>query len=335
VKAKDARLAMNRLFNAYRQSQCVGVAVELQLPERLASGPRTAADLAAECGAHEPSLRRLLRTLVAMEVLAEDQPGRFGLTSFGEQLRADQLGPAARLFNSPLYWKSWMNLEHSVRTGERAFDFTHGMRDWDYYASHPEDGARFDAAMSANTLPVSRAVVAAHDFSRYGVIADIGGGDGTLLGEVLSSHPNVRGILFDRPDVIDRAKTRLHDAGVADRVDFVAGSFMDSVPSGAEAYLLKSIIHDWDDATAHTILERCRAAAKPGTRLLLVERVVPERAGLDTLEIFIMDLNMLVNTGGQERTEDEYRGLLAAAGFRLERLVDTGAGHFVLESVAV
>ena len=331
----DARIAMNRLVTAYRQSQCVRVAVELQIPERLADGPVTLIELAMQTKTHEPSLRRLFRALAAMEVVVEQTGGRYTLTALGEQLRSDRLGPAAELFNSELYWKAWLNLEHSVKTGERAFDFTFGMRDWDYYATHPEDGARFDAAMSANTGPVTHAVVAAYDFSRFHTVADIGGGDGTLLAEVLRRHVSLRGMLFDRPDVIERAKTRLAAAGVADRVQLTSGSFLEQVPSGFDVYVMKSIIHDWDDANSRTILARCRAAASPGTHLLLIERVLPEKADPEHLEAFLMDLNMLVNTGGQERTEAEYRTLLHDAGFRLERVVMTNAGQSVLESVAI
>ena len=335
MQVKDPRLAVNRLVNAYRQSQCLRVAVNLQIAERLAEGSRTAAELAQQCGAHEPSLQRLLRALVAMEILIEDPPGRYVLTSLGEQLRADLLGPIAQLFNSPIYWEPWVNLEHSVKTGERAFDLVFGMRDWDYYAANPDVGAQFDAAMAANTGPVSRAVVSAHDFSRSAVVADIGGGDGTLLAEVLRRHPHIRGVLYDRPAVAERARARMVDQGLADRVNFVGGSFMESVPSGADTYVLKSIIHDWLDPDAATILAHCRAALEPGTDLLLVERVVPEQAGPEGLEIFMMDLNMLVNTGGRERTADEFRVLLTAAGFRLDRIVATAAGLSVLESVAV
>jgi O-methyltransferase domain/Dimerisation domain len=334
VQIKDPRIAMNRLLTAYRQSQALAVAVALRLPERLADRPRTAADLAAECDAHEPSLRRLLRTLVAMEVAEENIGAGFRLTILGEQLREDLLGPGARLFNSQLYWKAWLNLEHSVRTGERAFDLTFGMRDWDYYATHAEEGALFDAAMAANTGPVSKAVVAAYDFSPYTLVADIGGGDGTLLGMVLRKHLRLRGVLFDRQDVIERARVRLRDAGVADRVEFVGGSFFESIPSGADAFVMKSIIHDWEDASAGAILARCRDAASDGTRLLLVERVLPEKPDPDHLEFFLMDLNMLVQNGGKERTEAEYRVLLERAGWRLTSVVETDTGQSVLESVA-
>lgn len=331
---KDLRTAMNRLISAYRQSRCVGVAAELQIPERLAAGPRTAADLAAECGANEHSLWRLLRALVAMEVLVEAPPGHFGLTPLGEQLRADKLGPAARLFNSEFHVRSWAHMDHSVRTGEIAFDHVHGMHDWDFYATHPEEAALFDAAMSANTGPVITAIADAYDFSRFPTIADIGGGNGTLLAEILRRHPNSRGVLFDLPHVVERAQARMGDAGVADRIEFVGGSFLESVPSDADAYLMKTIIHDWNDPFAAQIIERCRNAAGTGGHLLLIERVLPEQVEPKHLEALMMDLNMMVNNGGLERTETEFRRLLERSGFRLDRVVPTDTVFCVLEAVA-
>ncbi len=325
---------MARLGNSYRQSQCLRVAVELRLPELLTPGPKSSAELATLTSAHEDSLRRLLRALAAMQVLVEEPSDHFALTSLGEQLRSDRLGPAVDLFNSPLYWKVWQSLDHSVRTGGRAFDHVHGMRDWDYYASHPQDGRRFDAAMSANTGPVTKAVVAAYDFSRYRHIADIGGGEGTLLCELLRAYPDIQATLFDRADVVERAQKRLRDEGLADRVEFVGGSFFDSMPTGADAYVMKSIIHDWSDEEAIRILSCCRTAVDPGVHLILIERVLPERATPDGLEIFMMDLNMLVNTGGRERTETEYRELLGAARFRLQTVVTTDVQVAVLEAVA-
>lgn len=325
---------MTLLINAYRRSQCLRVAAELRIPDRLASGPRTAADLAAECGAHEPSLRRLLRTLVAMEVLTEDPPGSFVTTTLGDELRGDRLGPAARLFNSPLHWDAWVNLEHSVRTGDRAFDFVYGMRDWDYYATHPEDGALFDAVMSAHTNPVAASLADAYDFSQFPVVVDVGGGDGTLLTAILRRHANVRGVIFDRPDVVERARKRVADAGLDDRCEFVGGDFMQHVPDGAGAYLMKHIIHDWTDPEATRILERCRAACTAsGAHVLVVERVLPERIGPDDLEALTADLNMMVMPGGLERTEDEFRRLFEGAGLRLQRVVPTGTHVHILEAV--
>jgi hypothetical protein len=334
MQTADARTVLTRLVNGYRQSQCIGVAAQLQLAERLAAGPRSAADLAAECGAHEPSLRRLLRALVAMQVMTEDPTERFGLTALGEQLGADLVGPAARLFNSPHYWAAWANLEHSIRTGERAFDFTFGMHNWDYYATHPEEGALFDKVMSANTLPVAGRIANAFDFSRFPFITDVGGGDGTLLMAIVQRHPSVRGIVFDRPDVIERARKRIAEAGMTDRCEVASGNFMDQVPEGAAAYVMKWIIHDWSDSESIRILERCRAAgAATGAHVIVIDRVLPERIGPDDLDDLLADLNMMVMPGGRERTETEFRALFQQAGFSLERVVPTGTHLKVLEAV--
>jgi DNA-binding MarR family transcriptional regulator len=181
----DHRIAMSRLMRAYRQSSSVGVAVELGLAERLAAGPRTVTELAAEVGAHAPSLRRLLRALVAMGIVVEDRSDRYSITPLGEEMRQDRLGPTARFFNSEHHLQAWLHFDHSIRTGERAFDHVHGMRNWDYYATHPAEAAIFDGAMSAITGPVSKALAAAYDFSKFPVVADLGGGDGTLLTEIL------------------------------------------------------------------------------------------------------------------------------------------------------
>ena len=324
---------MTRLIRAYRQSRCVAVAVELGLAERLAAGPRTATDLAAEAGAHAPSLRRLLRTLVAMGVVDDDGSGRYSITPLGEELRQDRLGPLSRLFNAEHYWQSWMQLGHSIRTGERAFDFVHGMRNWDYYATHPAEGAIFDAAMSGITGPVSIAVAEAYDFSQFQVVADIGGGDGTLLIEILRRHPSVTGMLFDRPNVVARGRTTLDAVGLLDRCEIVGGSFLESVPPGASVYVMKSIIHDWEEPAVSAILERCRAAiGDSGAPLLLVERVLSEKIGPEALDGLLSDLDMLANPGGQERTDVEYGALLQRAGFKLERIIPTLTPFQIMES---
>ena len=334
MQVSEARMALMRLVSGYRHSQCLRVAAELELPERLASGPRSAADLAAECGAHAPSLRRLLRVLVAMQVLTEEPPERFGLTALGEQLGAEFAGPAARLFNSPTDWNAWLNLGHSIKTGERAFDFAYGMRGWDYYAAHPEVGTLFDKVMSANTLPVAASIAEAFDFSRFPVIADVGGGDGTLLMAILRRYPSIRGIVFDRPDVIERARKRIADAGMADRCEVVSGNFMEHVPTGADAYVMKWIIHDWTDPESIRILERCHAAGDAKrAHVIVIERVLPERIGPDDLEALSADLNMMVMPGGLERTEAEFQDLFALAGYSLERVVPTGTHLQILEAV--
>jgi hypothetical protein len=332
----DTRAAMYRIVRAYRQSRCVGVAVELGLAERLAGGPRTAVDLAAEAGAHAPSLRRLLRALAAMEIVEDDGLGRYSITPLGEEMRHDRSGPMAQFFNSEHHWQSWLHLDHSIRTGDRAFDFVYGMRNWDYYATHPAEAAIFDAAMSSLTVPVSVAVAVAYDFSPFKVVADIGGGDGTLLTEILRRYPSVRGLLFDLPTVAERGRNKLAASGLLDRCEVVRGSFLESVPAAASIYLMKWIIHDWEEPAVGTILERCRTAVgDSGAPLLLVERVLSEKIGPEALDDLLSDLDMLANAGGQERTGAEYGALLQHAGFKLERIISTPSPLKILESVPV
>jgi hypothetical protein len=269
-----------------------------------------------------------------MGVVAEDGFGRYSITPLGEELRHDRLGPMARFFNTEHHWQAWLHLDHSIRTGERAFDFVYGMRNWDYYATRPVEAAIFDAAMSSLTGPVSAAVAAAYDFSPFEVVADIGGGDGTLLMEILRRYPSSRGLLFDLPNVVERARKRLAASDLLDRCEVVGGSFLEAVPSGANVYLMKTIIHDWEEPAVNTVLERCRAAiGDSGAPLLLVERVLTEKIGPEALDDLLADLDMLANPGGQERTDAEYSALLKRAGFKLERIVPTPSPFKILESI--
>ncbi len=327
---------MWRLITAYRLSRAIALCVELGIPELLARHPHTAAQLAADTKSHEASLRRLLRLLVAMEVLAEDADGRFRLTALGEEMRAERLGPLVRLLGGTLHWDTWRHLDHSIKTGGRGFDFVHGMRDWDYYAQHPIDAAVFDAAMHALTTPVAKAVARAYEFSRHHKVADVGGGDGTMLIAILEHHAGVRGLLFDRPGVVERARKRFTDAGLLDRVEVAAGSFFEKVPAGAGVYLMKSIIHDWTDEEASEILTRCReAAATSGAPLLLVERIMSDHVGPEDLDTVLSDLNMMVNPGGRERTRSEYAALFERAGYRLEQTIAVGPEFHILEALPV
>ena len=324
---------MWRLIVAYRISRSIGIAVELGIPELLAGEGRTAAQVAAETSTHEPSVRRLLRALVVLEVLAEDDSGRFGLTALGEELRADKLGPLARFLDGQLHWKSWQHFDHSIKTGERGFDHEYGMRDWDYYAGHPADAAIFDAAMRSMTTPVAAAVASAYDFSDTGLVADIGGGDGTLLIAVLERNPHVRGLLFDRPHVLERSRKRIEEASLTGRTELVGGSFFDEIPSGADVYIMKSVIHDWEDDEAVAILSRCRAAAgSTGARLLLVERLISDRISPRDFDAVMSDLNMLVNPGGRERTTSEYARLLAQGGYALTRTLPVDTQFHIVEA---
>jgi hypothetical protein len=306
-----------RLVNGYQASQAIHVAATLGIADLLADGARSSDDVAEAAGADPDALYRLLRALAALGVLHEEDGRRFSLTELGDGLRSDapqSVAGWAAYIGRPAYWQAWGALLHSVRTGETAFPAVHGTDVWDYRAHRPEDSAAFDRAMTASTRTIDAAVVEAYDFGRYGTIVDVGGGRGALLAALLRRHPAMQGVLFDRPHVVAEAVELLEEAGVADRCRIKGGSFFDGVPAGADAYLLKSIVHDWEDPEATAILERCRAAiGDRGGALLLVERDLGPPNEVPAAKL--SDLNMLVAPGGRERTQEEYAALLAASGF--------------------
>jgi hypothetical protein len=300
-----------RLINGYQVSQAIHVAAALGVADQLADGARDAEDLAAATSAHAPALYRLLRALAAVGVLHEDADHRFSLTPLGEGLRGDAPGSSAAwaaFIGRSYHWSAWSQLLHSVRTGENAFAAVHGVDVWTYRAEHPEESEIFDAAMTALASRVAAAVLDAYDFGRFEVVADIGGSRGALLAAILARHPHLRGVLFDRPAVVAGV-----DLGERCRVD--GGSFFEDVPGDADAYILKSVLHDWEDEPAVAILRTIRRAAPEGAAVLIVER----RLGPPNAEPLakLSDLNMLVATGGRERTREEYARLLEAAGYAL------------------
>jgi hypothetical protein len=231
------------------------------------------------------------------------------------------------------HYGAWGDLLHSIRTGQCAFEHAYGQNIFDYLASHPDQGKVFDAAMTGIHGRESAAMLDVYDFSDVGTLADVGGGNGSLLAATLQRYPGMHGLLFDMPRVVERARANLQAAGVGDRARVVGGSFFDEIPTGADAYLLRHIIHDWDDERSTLILKNCRQASTTGGRLLLVESVIP--AGNEPSFGKLLDLNMLVMPGGAERTEQEYHQLLQAAGFELTRIVPTRADVDVIECRAV
>lgn len=322
------------LIVAFRRTQCVRVAAELGLADHLTRGPRSSAELADVTGAHEPFLCRLLRALVCIGLVESLPAHRYGLTTLGEELTAGRLRDVARMYGSEPVWSAWEGLAHAVRTGGRGFDHAHGTDTWGYYASNPDAAERFDAAMGALTGGSAEAIVDAYDFARFRYVVDVGGGDGTLLAAILRRAPDARGLLVDVEHVVDRARRALDAECLLPRVELHAGDFRRSVPSGGDCYVLKWILHDWDDEQAVTILRRCRAAAPGTARLVVVERVIPEQVGADDVDAVLADLNMMIWTSGRERTADEFTALLAAAGWRLERILPTGTGLSVIEAGA-
>lgn len=331
---RDHRQLMD-LARGYQRSQALAVAAELGIADLL-TGPRTAGELAAATGTDATALYRLLRALASIGVFHEDPGCTFRLTPMGELLRRDHpcsVDPAVRMFCADYQWRSWGELAYSVRTGQNALAHVLGTDVWEHRRREPRDGEVFDAAMRTMATAYAPAVLAAHDFGAYPVVADVGGGTGAILAAILRAHPGARGVLAELPEVLARSAKHLAAAGVADRVDLVACDFFDAVPSGADAYVLVRVLHDWGDDDAARILRRVREATGPAGRLLVVDAVVG--APNEDPPTAFLDLMMLVSAGGRERTGPEWRELLAAAGFRLAGIVPAGPGRSVIEAVPV
>jgi hypothetical protein len=315
-------------------TQMLGTVAELKIADQLKDGPRSSDELAKVSGAHAPSLYRLLRALSMLGVFEEHEGHRFSLTPVGELLRSDL--PASMrgmvLFQAtPWHAQAWFELSHSVRTGESAFPKAHGEQVFDWFPKQPEAARVFNDAMTAFSSSVSQAVVAAYDFSRFKTIADIGGGHGALLCAVLAQTPGSTGVVFDLPQVVAGAPATIEKAGLASRCQTVGGDFFAEVPKGCDAYLLKSIIHDWSDEKAAKILRNCAAGLNPNGRVILVEAPVPPPGTPSFAKL--IDLEMLVMTdGGRERTEAEYRALFAEAGLKLEKILPTPRPLAVIEA---
>ncbi len=326
------RDTLRRLTNGFQVSQAIHVAASLRIADLLSNGPRSVEDLAATTGTTATALTRLLRALASIGIFAEEA-GRFGQTALSNYLRSDVTGSLrawAMRIGRPDHWRTWGELERSLRSGTSAFRELYGVTAWDWRAAHPEENAIFNAAMTGLSAGMVESIVAAYDFSQIRSIVDVGGGEGALLAAILAANPPMRGIVFDLPHVLTGASAVLQRAGVTDRCQLVAGSFFETIPPGADAYILKSIIHDWDDAAALAILRCCRIAIPDTGRLLLVEHALKPVNEPDPARF--SDLNMLVMLGGQEREPDEFERLCAGAGFRLTAIVPTASTHSVIEA---
>jgi hypothetical protein len=319
-------VALRRLTNGYQVTQAIHVAATLGVADLLRDGPRDSDALAQETATHAPSLHRVLRALASVGVLHEGDDGRFALTAIGECLRSDAVEPVggwAAFVGQPHHWRAWGALLHGVRTGENPFHSVHGTDVWDYRAAHPEEGAIFNAAMTDIMRRANAHLLAAYDFGRFATVVDVGGGRGAFLSAVLEANPAMRGTLFDQPQVVAGAV-------VGERCEVVGGSFFEAVPEGADAYLLKAVLHDWADDDALRILARCRAAIPAHGALLVVERDLG--APNEDTDAKLSDLNMLVGPGGRERTTDEFAALFAAGGFALQDTTPTAIGLSVFEA---
>ena len=315
-------------------SQILYAAARLGLADHLAHGRKSADDLAQATGTHAPSLFRLMRTLAHLGILEHDGTNHFGLTPLGEALRTGAPGSArATILTVASDWwsRGFGHLLYSVQTGKSGFEKVLGMPVFDWLARNPQEASMFSETMVGFHGAEPPAVAAAYDFSDLATIVDVGGATGNLLSAILAKYPRARGVLYDLPHVVRDAPALLRARGCADRVTIESGSFFENVPTGGDAYLLSHIIHDWSEDQCLTILGNCRRAMKPGSRLLLVEMVLPSNGQPHPGKM--LDLIMLVAPGGQERTQPEYATLLSRAGLRLTRVVPTESAVSVVEAM--
>ena len=335
----DARARLLSLINANWTTQALSVATRLRLPELLRDGPQTVDALAQATRSHGPSLARLLRALTSIDVVTESTHERFELTAVGALLLADGPGSLAAWaeFCGTRSWTTWGRLIESVRTGDSIRKQTSGSDGFHHLEDDAQGALLFNRAMVDLTQPVALAVARKVDFSGMRLIVDVGGGYGELLASILSEYPLLRGILFDLAHATSSASSRLTAAGVEERCKLVTGSFFDAVPEGADAYLLKSVLHDWDNDQAVQILHNCRRVMSPNGKLFVIERIAPQHFSDSSHDqgIARSDLNMLVGTGGCERTEAQYRELLDVAKLRITRMHALGGPYCAIESAPI
>ena len=321
-------------------TQLIHVAARLGIADLLGDEPRTADELAKAVGAHPHALYRVLRALASLGIFAERKDGRFVLTPLAEPLRSDapaSLRGSAILYGEPWWWGPCGQLLRSVLTNQAGFDHFHGADLFKYLEEHPDAAHLFNDHQTNMTRQDAATVITAYDFSGLETIVDVGGGYGTLLAGVLKAHPPARGILFEQESVIEAARTRIQAEGVEDRCQLVVGDFFQSVPGGGDAYILKDVIHDWEDDRAVKILRNCRRAITTrrdtAARILLIEKVIPPGNAAFTGKL--TDITMLLMTGGHERTREEYRRLLETAGLQMTRAVETRGPSTVLEALLI
>jgi hypothetical protein len=315
-------------------TQALYVVAKLGIADLLKDKPLSVAELAQRTETHERALYRVLRSLSSVGIFREVEPKVFALTPFAEPLRSDAPGSMRKgviFMGEDWHWSVWGDLLYSVRTGKPAWGQKHGEEVFEYFARNPVQSEIFNGAMTDMSVGIAPVIVEAYDFSGIETLADIAGGHGYLLAQILKDNAGMKGLLFDVPPVIAGAGELLEREGVAVRVETVSGDFFASVPV-ADAYIMKHIIHDWDDERCVTILKNIRAAMKPEGRVLIVEAVVPEGDGPHYSKL--LDLEMLASPGGAERTANEYSALLAQAGLRMTRIVPTKSPFSIVEAVA-
>ena len=321
-----------RMGLGFASAQALHVAAELGIADLLHDGPKGAEDLARATKTDAAALYRVLRFLASEGVFREEPVGVFAQTELSSGLRADAADSPRdfiRMINREAY-AAWGQLLYSVQTGRTAFDQVFGAPRFQWLANHPEQAALFQRAMIGLSGPANSEAAEAYDFASCKRVVDVGGGHGQLLSAIVTQNPHLSGVLYDLPAGIEAARAGV--GGPLPRCELLAGDFFTSVPEGSDVYIMKKVIHDWDDGSAATILDNSRRAMAPGGKVLVVETIVP--AGNDPHPIKVMDLNMLAVTGGLERTRDQYERLFEQAGLRLARVIGTRGQLSILEAVA-
>jgi hypothetical protein len=324
-------------------SGAIAAAARLKIADYVGEAPTSTTEIATKAGAHEPSLFRLMRGLASVGIFAEQSPRKFVHTPLSQFLRTDHpnsMRDVADMLGSDFAYRPWEQLHASVLTGKPAFELMYGTDHWSYFKAHPDANDLFNRAMTGIAASMHHAAMEAYDFSRFESLIDVGGGHGHLLASILKANPSMRGSVYDQAHVIGGAAPMYKSLGVSDRAGAMAGSFFESIPAhpgnvapGKSAYIMSHILHDWNDEQCLTILTLARAAAKPGTTLLVFDAVIPPGNNPDFGKL--MDLNMMALITGRERTADEFRELLGKTGFRVTRIVPTKSSVSIVESVAV
>ena len=317
------KAVIRQIVSNVRLARALSIVAELGIADFVADAPKSAAELATATGAHADSLYRLLRMLASHGVFAEDNRGHFHLTPLAAVLRSagdDSLRASLRFGYQDLAWDSYRHLMHTVMTGETAFDHAYGMPFFDYSAAHSDVNAAFHAMMAQASGPENAVIVQTYDFGQHKRIVDVGGGKGGFLAAVLTAYPEVHGVLYDQPQVV-ADPMYLRTAGVLERCNIIGGNFFESVPEAEEVYVLKRIVHDWDDAISIDLLRRCRDAMAPQGRVLVIDAVL--RPGNEPDPNKDSDIMLMAMYSGRERTEAEFRALYDQAGLQLTRVIST------------
>ena len=324
---------MMQMITGFWTSCCVYAAAKLDLADHLKTGPKTANQLAETTHCDAASLYRVLRALSAAGVFTENNKQEFETTALGATLQSDSPGSMKAMAIAQLgdHFNAWGNLTYSIKTGNISFDNIEGMSIWKYYETHPDEGINFMKAMSGVTNAVVMNVLPFYDFSNFKTIVDVGGGNGALLTAVLNAAPAAKGIVFDEEYVVEETRKALLAKSLESRCTVQGGSFFEGIPGGADAYLMKMILHDWNDEQSLQILKNCSKAMNPDSKLLVIEAVIPK--GNDPHPGKFMDINMLAMTGGRERTEEEFSELFAKAGLKLSKIISTHSPMFSIIEV--